>query len=166
MAAMSGLWAVFTILAAGGQTVRNATQRGLTAALGPAGATHVRFLFGLPFALLFLAGVCAALGRLPQIPSFAFWPAVATGAIAQIVATALMLLTMEERSFVVSIAYLKTEPIPVAFLGLIFLNDPITLPMMAAILISVLGVVLISWRPGVPGGLKPALLGLGGGVMF
>ena len=48
------LWAVFTLLAAGGQTIRNAMQRELTATLGTVGATHVRFLFGFPFALLSL----------------------------------------------------------------------------------------------------------------
>ena len=52
---MSWLWAVFTVAAAGGQVLRNAMQKELTAILGTVGATHVRFLFGLPFALLFLA---------------------------------------------------------------------------------------------------------------
>jgi hypothetical protein len=42
----SWLWAVFTIIAAAAQTVRNAAQRELTGALGTVGATHVRFLFG------------------------------------------------------------------------------------------------------------------------
>ena len=45
------------------------------------------------------------------------------GALAQIVATALMLATMNDRSFVVTIAYIKTEPIQVALFGLIFLGD-------------------------------------------
>ena len=53
----SWLWATFTIVAAAAQTVRNATQRGLTARLGTVGATHVRFLFGFPFALIFLIAV-------------------------------------------------------------------------------------------------------------
>ena len=44
-------------------------QRELTAALGTVGATHVRFLFGFPFALVFLAGVLMATGLpLPQPP--------------------------------------------------------------------------------------------------
>ena len=37
-------------------------QRELTATLGTVGATHVRFLFGFPFALVFLAGVLIATG--------------------------------------------------------------------------------------------------------
>ena len=50
------LWAVFTVdCAAAAQTVRNAMQRELTASLGTVGATHVRFLFGFPFAVVFLA---------------------------------------------------------------------------------------------------------------
>ncbi|HEY5963819.1 MAG TPA: EamA/RhaT family transporter, partial [Xanthobacteraceae bacterium] len=46
------LWIPFTLLAAAGQTARNAMQRELTAALGTVGATHVRFLFGFPFAIV------------------------------------------------------------------------------------------------------------------
>ena len=57
------LWAVFTLIAAAAQTARNAMQRELTATLGTVGATHVRFLFGFPFALLFLAGVLIATGE-------------------------------------------------------------------------------------------------------
>ena len=52
---MPWLWAVFTVIASGAQVLRNAMQKELTATLGTVGATHVRFLFGLPFALLFLA---------------------------------------------------------------------------------------------------------------
>src|SRR5690348_17563208 len=51
------LWAIFTLIAAAAQTARNAMQRELTASLGTVGATHVRFLFGFPFAVAFLVGV-------------------------------------------------------------------------------------------------------------
>ena len=44
-------------------------------------------------------------------------------AFAQVAATALMLAAMGERSFVVTIAYIKTEPIQVAVFGLLFLGD-------------------------------------------
>src|SRR3954463_13976368 len=117
MSDSSWLWAVFTVIAAASQTVRNATQRGLTAKLGTVGATHVRFLFGFPFALVFLAAVLFVSGRgLPQ-PKLTFWPWVLDGALAQIAATALMLAAMGERSFVVTIAYIKTEPVQVALFG-------------------------------------------------
>ena len=60
--AASWLWAVFTVIAAFTQTVRNAAQRELTGTLGTVGATHVRFLFGFPFALVFLVGLLIATG--------------------------------------------------------------------------------------------------------
>jgi drug/metabolite transporter (DMT)-like permease len=164
---VSGLWAVFTVIAAAGQTARNAMQRELTPRLGAVGATHVRFLFGAPFALLFLLGVRLLSGQALPHPSVPFWGWILAGASTQVLATALMLLTMTQRSFVVTVAYLKTEPIQVAVLGLVFLGDAIRLPMAAAILIATLGVLLISIRPeGSPGGLRPALLGLAAASMF
>ena len=167
----SWLWAVFTIIAAAAQTVRNATQRSLTVSLGTVGATHVRFLFGLPFSVLFLIGVMIALDRsLPRPPDI-YWPWVFEGAITQFAATALMLATMGERSFVVTIAYIKTEPIQVALFGFLLLGDHVTLPMALAIFIATAGVVLMSLRPGTAsqmfsGNLKPTLLGLGSGALF
>src|SRR4029079_12215205 len=97
------LWAVFTVLAAAGQTARTAMQRELTATLGTVGATHVRFLFGFPFALIFLAGVFMVTGALPR-PSLSFYPWLLAGALFQIGATASMLAAMGQRSFVVVVA--------------------------------------------------------------
>jgi drug/metabolite transporter (DMT)-like permease len=161
------LWAAFTVIAAFAQTVRNAMQRELTGSLGTLGATHVRFLFGFPFALVFLAGVTLWTGAPLPHPRWTFWLWVCGGSAAQIAATALMLAAMGERSFVVTIAYIKTEPIQVAIFGLIFLGDAVTLPMMAAIIIATAGVVIMSTKPGgMIGGIKPTLLGLASGGMF
>ena len=100
-------------------------------------------------------------------PSWTFWPWVFDGAAAQIAATALMLAAMGERSFVVTIAYIKTEPIQVAVFGLIFLGDAVTLPMMIAIIVATSGVIIMSTKPGgMVGGIKPTLLGLASGGMF
>ena len=121
---MNFLWVIFTLLGAAGQTARNAMQRELTPRLGALGATLVRFLFGFPFALVFLAAALAwTHAALPAITfGFALWTLL--GAATQIGGTALMLLTMEQRSFVVTVAYLKTEPVLVALMGLAFLGDP------------------------------------------
>ena len=144
------LWAVFTLIAAAAQTARNAMQRELTATLGTVGATHVRFLFGFPFALLiFLPGVVYFGGySLPHPPSI-FWAWVVFGALTQIGATATMLSVMGERSFVVAYAYIKTEPVQVALFGLIFLGDRIGLWAAAAIIIATAGVIVISLKPGI-----------------
>ena len=163
----SWLWIVFTVTAAFFQTLRNAMQRELTTSLGTVGATHVRFLFGFPFALLSLIGVLLVTGVPLPRPGLSFWPWVIDGAFAQIAATALMLMAMGQRSFVVTIAYIKTEPIQVAIFGLIFLGDAVTLPMMTAILVATAGVLIMSFKPGgMVGGVKPTLIGLASGGMF
>ena len=161
------LWAVFTLIAAAAQTARNAMQRELTATLGTVGATHVRFLFGFPFALLFLFGLLAVTGdHLPTAPPV-FWPWVIGGALGQIAATALMLSAMGERSFVVAYAYIKTEPVQVALFGLIFLGDKVTPLSAAAILIATVGVIVISLKPRTgTGTMRSTLIGLAGGTMF
>ena len=142
------LWAVFTLIAAAAQTARNAMQRELTATLGTVGATHVRFLFGFPFALVFLAGVLFATGLDLPNPAFEFWPWVIAGALTQIGATATMLAAMNERSFVVAYAYIKTEPVQVALFGLVFLGDKLTPLAALAILIGTAGVIVMSLKPG------------------
>jgi drug/metabolite transporter (DMT)-like permease len=165
------LWAVFTLIAAAAQTVRNATQRELTGKLGTVGATHVRFLFGLPFACLFLLGVIVVGGAALPHPGLAFWPWVLAGALLQIAATALMLAAMGERSFVVAIAYIKTEPIQVALFGLVFLGDHVTPLMAVAILVATCGVVVMSLKSGAKSGIfggdiVPTVLGLSAGACF
>jgi drug/metabolite transporter (DMT)-like permease len=164
---MPWLWAIFTVIAAFFQTLRNAMQRELTRSLGTVGATHVRFLFGFPFALVFLIGLVLGTDVPLPKPSWTFWPWVIDGAFAQVAATALMLIAMGERSFVVTIAYLKTEAIQAAIFGLIFLGDPVTFPMMTAILIATAGVLIMSTKPGgMVGGVRPTLIGLASGGMF
>src|SRR5580704_6634587 len=162
----SWLWIVFTVIAAAAQTVRNATQRELTAKLGTVGATHVRFLFGFPFAFVFLAAVMIALGQEPPRPPLVFWPWVIVGAFAQIAATALMLAAMNDRSFVVVYAYIKTEPVQVALFGLILLGDRLTPLMAGAILLATCGVLIVGLRPGAAASAGSTLLGLGAGAMF
>jgi drug/metabolite transporter (DMT)-like permease len=71
---------------------------------------------------------------------------------------------MGERSFVVTIAYTKTEPIQVALFGFIVLGDVVTPSMFAAIVAATLGVIVMSTKPGgMVGGIKPTLLGLASG---
>jgi drug/metabolite transporter (DMT)-like permease len=103
---------------------------------------------------------------LPRISvTFLVWLAV--GALTQIIATLLMLLTMQHRSFVVSIAFLKMEPVLTAVLGFTFLGDKLTPLMIAAILLATFGMLLISFRPGGGGNsMKAALWGLASGGFF
>jgi drug/metabolite transporter (DMT)-like permease len=137
-----------TIAAATAQVYRNGAQAGLTQTIGMLGATQVRFIFGLPFALLFLTGALLATGQpLPALTSPALgWAAL--GAVSQILGTALMLLVMHRRAFGVAYAYIKTEPVLVAVLGMALLGDHLAPLAWAAVGMVTVGVLVASVRPG------------------
>jgi drug/metabolite transporter (DMT)-like permease len=169
MFSIASLWIPFTITAAMGQVARNAMQRQLTGPLGTWGATNIRFLFGFPFSIVFFAVVTASTGDHLPWPTAAFWPWLLLGALCQIVGTGMMLLAMNDRSFVVTTAYLKTEAIQTAIFGFVFLGDHLTVLKVIAILIATAGVVIAALRPGTEKGftdLKPTLLGLGAAAAF
>ena len=166
------LWAVFTVVASGGQVMRNAMQRELTTTLGTVGATHVRFLYGLPFGLLFCFLVLQWNGvALPYLNATMIgWTIV--GALAQILATALLLAAMREKNFVIVTALSKTEPVHVALFGLIVLGETLTPGLAVAIVLATLGVLIMSWpKTGLaagPGGVawRPIVLGLVSASVF
>ncbi len=139
------LWALFTVLAAGGQTLRNALQRELTSTLGTVGATHVRFLYGLPFGLLFFALVLAFNGTTPPALNGTMVTWTLVGALTQICATALLLAAMREKNFVIVTALTKTEPVHVALFGLVVLGEQLTAGLATAIALATLGVLAMSW---------------------
>ena len=97
-------------------------QRHLTETLGTVGATQVRFLYGFPFSLLFLPLVLMLTGEGLPPANARFAGFVAMGAVTQVMATALMLPAMRERSFSLVTAYTKTEPVQVALFGLAVLG--------------------------------------------
>ncbi|HZE54318.1 MAG TPA: DMT family transporter [Bradyrhizobium sp.] len=169
MFSIASLWIPFTLVAALAQVARNAMQRQLTGPLGTWGATNIRFLFGFPFSLIFFAIAVTATGDTVPWPNAAFWPWLLLGALAQIVATGLMLLAMHERSFVVTVAYLKTEAIQTAIFGFVFLGDHLTVLKVIAIVIATVGVVVTALRPGGAKGfadLRSTLLGLVSAAAF
>lgn len=152
------LWVPFTAVAAGAQVVRNGAQASLTGKIGTLGATQVRFVFGLPFAVLFLAATLAVAGE--HFPSFGAVSLAWTvaGAICQIGGTAMMLVVMGRRAFGVAYAYIKTEPVIVALLGVALLGDHLPLLAWLAVGIVTAGVLVASVKPGE----YAALLGEGG----
>jgi drug/metabolite transporter (DMT)-like permease len=164
------LWVWAALLGAIAQTGRNATQAGLTTALGTVGATQVRFLFGLPFAALFLLAVTFWAAEPVPLPGPATLGWTALGAWAQIAGTALMLVLMKDQSFGVATAWLKTEPVLVALLGVALLGDSLTPGILAAIAIAVTGVLILSVKTGPTLGhffhARPAALGLLAGLGY
>jgi drug/metabolite transporter (DMT)-like permease len=176
MQAISWAWIPITLSAALAQTLRNAAQRSLTGELGPLGATLVRFLYGLPFAVIWLAVAWigfAGGGAWPAVnPPFLIWTVVA--ALSQIAATALLLRNMEERNFAIGVAYSKSEIIQVALFGLVLLGDRVSALTIVSIVIASVAVVLLSLPAGnrslaaVARGWasRSAMLGLASGATF
>lgn len=163
------LWIVATVLASALQTARNAMQSSLTSAIGTLGATQVRFLYGLPFALVFLLVVSAVSREAVPTPTAHFIAIVAGAAIAQIFGTACLLAAMHGRSFSVATAFSKTEAIQVAVFGLALLGDHLSAARAAAIVVATAGVVLAAVKPGAQWdtrSLRPALLGIASGGCF
>ncbi|MYZ48553.1 DMT family transporter [Propylenella binzhouense] len=162
------LWAVCTVLAATAQTVRNAAQRSLIGEIGTVGATHIRFLFGFPFALLAVA-VLPGLGIPLPRPNLVFMGWVTVGSLLQMAAMALLLSAMRTRSFVVVTAYTKTEPVQVAIFALLVLHEPLTVALAGAVLIATVGVMIMSWPSKAQGETftwRPALFGVVSGGLF
>jgi drug/metabolite transporter (DMT)-like permease len=173
--APEGLWIALTVWAGFAQTLRNAAQRSISGEAGTLGATLVRFLFGLPFALLYFGALLVITGdAVPRINA-AFFGWVFEGGVAQIVATALLLRVMAARNFAVGVAYSKTELIQVAVFGAVFLGDPTSAVTVVAILLATAGVLLLSPPVGERGRLRgmlegwtsqAALLGVASGACF
>jgi drug/metabolite transporter (DMT)-like permease len=166
---MTVIWIMATLAAAAAQTARNAMQRALTDAIGVVGATQVRFLFGLPFAVVFLAAACLLAGRAPPVvPTDALLWSLG-GAVSQIVATGLMLAAMRDASFAASTAFVKTEPVLVAIVAALLLGDTLTPAKLGAIALATGGVILMGLKPGqnpLRSGARPLLLGVAAGGLF
>ena len=168
------LWVPVVLFVAAAQTVRNTAQRSLTAQVGTLPATLVRFLYGLPFAALYLLALYA-LGDGPRaLPRFSgvYFGWVALGAFFQVAATAALLLAMKERNFAVAVTLSKTEVLQVALFASVFLHELPTPLALLAMVVATLGVLLLSLPP--RGQLlslsawlsRPALYGLGCGASF
>ena len=163
------LWIFTTLVAAGAQTARNAMQSSLTATLGTLGATQVRFVYGLPFAVVFVSIAAFVAGERVPAPTAAFFGYIAGGAIAQIAATAFMLAAMHVRSFSVATAFIKTEAVQVALFGVVILGEHLTVLGIVAIVVATAGVVLAAAKPGgmhTAGGWRFAAYGLSAGAFF
>ena len=158
------MWVAAALIAALAQTGRNAAQAGLTGRLGTLGATGVRFLFGLPFAVLFLL-IVAQFDRVPPINTEAVaWTAL--GSAAQVGATALMLTAMQLRGFAVATALIKTEPVTLALLGAAIFGEHLGPSRAGAIALATLGVLVLAgggWRRAGP---LPIALAVAAGGLF
>ncbi|GGH63594.1 drug/metabolite exporter family transporter [Comamonas phosphati] len=170
----AGLWVPVVLFAAAAQTVRNTAQRSLTAQVGTLPATLVRFLYGLPFAALYLLALYLfgdGPSVLPQF-SWAYLGWIAPGAFFQVAATAALLLAMKERNFAVAVTLSKTEVLQVALFAGVFLHELPSRWELLAMVLATLGVLILSlpprgqWRMLSAWAGKSSLYGLACGACF
>ena len=169
----SWAWIPIVIWAAFAQTIRNATQRTLVSELGTLSATLVRFLYGLPFAALWLVVVYRFSGAPLALPPFglAYGGWLFVGAVFQLAATAFLLQAMKQRNFIVGVTFSKTEVLQVGIFATLFLHELPTLLAGLAMVVATGGVVLLSLPKKVAGGARAwagnaAWFGLGSGACF
>ncbi len=137
-------WAIFVLLAAALQTVRNAAQRTVAGTAGTIGGTAARFFYALPFAVLFLA-VSAMFYGLPSRPPAMFFGWVAMSGVLQILATMALLTAMSGQSFAVAVSLSNTTPVQVAIFAFLILGEPLGLSSAFAVITAAVGMVAMSW---------------------
>jgi drug/metabolite transporter (DMT)-like permease len=163
------LWIPATIAASIFQVGRNALQRGVMTSAGPWGATLVRFLFGLPFSILFTGIALLAVPEAAPHFGAAFWLSATAGAASQILATAALLVAMHRSGFAVGTA-LQQSSLPLAALvGLIVYHDRLSATAWLGVAITTFGLAILTW----PSKLSPmpraasgAAFGLLSGLFF
>ena len=143
---MIEIWIPITIFAAFSQNLRSIYQKKLQKNMSNISSTYTRFLFGLPFVLiyfLFLYNFSNSKFLVSNI-NITFLLYCLIGGISQIIATFLLLKIFRTNNFSVATSYSKTEPIQAAFFGFILLSDPISFIGLIGIIIGLIGIMITS----------------------
>lgn len=164
------LWIPITFAAAFLQNLRTALQQQLTSVLDATEASYVRFCYAVPFAWMYLA-VLIWVGFRPPELSWDFGGHVLIGAVCQILGTVALIRSFQTRNFAVGTAYSKTETVQAALFAAVIMGESMNPVALTGILVSLLGVVLLStpegWRALLHLGPGPALwYGVGAGAGF
>ena len=143
------LWIPFTLLAAFMQAWRNAFQKQLSKDVSVAGVTLARFIWASPLAALYLAGLYQ--WQPVALPTFnhRFVFFIVGAAVAQIIATALMVKLFKLRNYAIGAGLAKSEAILAAILGVAFFSESLSLLGWVGVLLGAVAVFLLSgasWR--------------------
>ena len=140
----SSSWIAFTLAAATLQAVRTAGQKHLTTHLTSVGTTLVRFLFGLPFVLLYLFILLQYFEvPFPELTQ-EFLISTLIASLFQIVGTIFLVYLFSLRNFAVGTTYSKTEAFLTALVAMLFFGEIIPLAGWLAIAVSVIGMLVIN----------------------
>ena len=116
-------WVYLTFLAASAQALRTGGQKHLTQHLGTLAVTLVRFAFGLPFAVAYLAVLLFAFDNEIPALTLTFLAYCLAGSLGQIVATLMLIYLFSLRNFAVGTTYARTEAFLTAVVGALFFGE-------------------------------------------
>ncbi|TVK90996.1 multidrug transporter [Shewanella algae] len=161
------MWIIFTLMAAFMQAWRNAFQSRLSRDVNVAGVTLARFVYAGPLAAVYLLSLYAWQDAgLPQLGHGALQYIIGA-ALAQILATALMVKLFQLQNFAVGAGLAKSEALVAAVLGSLFFGTALTVTGWLGVLVGTVAVFLLSTHGGLKGlSFKTLLLGLGCGIAF
>ncbi|WP_346775498.1 EamA family transporter [Sphingomonas sp. G-3-2-10] len=138
------LWILASLLAGLFQAWRTALQQRLRGVLSVSGAGLVRYAFGIPFAALMAGAYLTVTGQgFPALSPHYLMLAAGAG-LAQILGTALLILSFGFRGFVVGTAFSKTEALLAALASAMFFSERLAPIAWAGIAVGVVGVMLLS----------------------
>ena len=142
-------WVLLSIAAAAFQTLRFMLQKQLSmGTLSAGGATLARFFYSAPFVATLAAGYWLWSGA--EWPGYSgrFWVYALIGGLTQILATWCVVALFAHRNFAVGITFKKTEVVQTAIVGFALLGDTVSAAGMAAIIVGLAGVLVLSNTPG------------------
>jgi drug/metabolite transporter (DMT)-like permease len=137
-------WIAFTLFAALMQSVRTAGQKHLTSSLSAVVATWARYGFGLPFAVLYFVLVMLMTDTaIPKLtPTFLIYVFIA--AVAQLVATLLLVKVLSLRNFTVGTTYAKTEGLLAALIAAALFGVQLSALAWVAVCLGIAGIAFVS----------------------
>jgi len=138
------LWIPLAVAAAFFQNIRSAMQKHLQGRLSTLGAAYVRFLYALPFAFVYLAGILIYSDQPVPDVNATFLLYGLFGGICQIAFTVFLLWLFSFHNFAVGTTFSKLETIMVAIFGLLLLGDGLTPVVVMAICLSSIGLIVLS----------------------
>ncbi len=138
------IWVAITVAAAFFQNVRSALQRYLTDRLSAAGATYIRFLYAVPFVVLYVVMLNGVAGLPLPSPNASFIAYGVLGGATQIGATFCLIRSFALGNFAVGTAFSKTDTVQAVLFGALLLGDQVSVTAGIGIAVSLVGVFVLS----------------------
>ncbi len=165
---MFSSWILFTLMAAFMQSWRNAFQKQLSATVDVYGVTLARFLFGFPLAVLYIFWLYQS-HPIQLHASFTpmFWVYILIAGCSQILATILLVMLFKQKNYAVGVGLAKSEAILAALIGVMLLQEHLSLLGWAGVVIGGAAVFLLSkGHQQQKLSLSTLMIGVGSGLSF